>query len=74
MTKSVTIIITSDDTAAASATARRVVNTLDNIANWANTNQPGKIRSIKAVTRDVTVVSTGSDYSKDGSGNLVKVT
>jgi hypothetical protein len=71
MTKSVTILITGSTKAAVDAVAKRIVNTTDNIANWANTNQPGLIDSIKASSQDVTVAITKVEMTKDANGVLV---
>lgn len=71
MTKSVTIIITGSTQQAVDAVARRVVNTTDNVANWANTNHAGLITSIKANTQDVTVVRTKAEFVQDVGGSLV---
>lgn len=71
MTKLVTITIEGDTEAAVSATARRVVNTANNVAAWVDTNQRGLIKSIRASTRDVTVAETKSAYTRGANGNLV---
>lgn len=66
MTKIVTIIINSANDAAASAVARRIVNTMDSVVAWTNTNQAGLVDGITARTQDVTVVQTKADFVKSG--------
>jgi len=71
MIKSVTIVINASTEQAAKAIANRIVNTVDNLAEWANTNHPGLVDSIVARTQDVTVVSTKTEFIKDANGTLV---
>lgn len=71
MIKSVTIIINATTEQAAKMVANRIVNTIDNVAAWANTNHPGLVDSITARTQDVTVALTKVEFVKDGAGNLV---
>jgi hypothetical protein len=73
MTKSVSITITATTEAAARATAQRVINTLNNVATWANTNHPSLVTDITARTQDVTVAVTKSQFIQDVDGNLVIV-
>lgn len=70
-TKVVSIVVSGDNDTAVTNTARRVVNTMNNVADWSSTNYPGGVSSIKATTKDVTVVSTDANFVKNASGILV---
>lgn len=69
-TKTVSITINGEE-AAIGQLAKRIVNQLDNHANWANLNLPGQVNGLSAMTNDVTVVSTSQSFAKDAAGNLV---
>ena len=71
MTKLVTVLISGNTQAAVDATARRFVNTTDNVVNWANINHKGLIDSVTSSTQDVTVVKTKAEFIKDANGDLV---
>lgn len=73
MTKIVTIIISATTDVAASAVARRIVNTMDNVVAWANTNHAGLVDGVTARTQDVTVVQTKAEFEKVGGVLVVKV-
>jgi hypothetical protein len=64
MTKTVSITIIADTEVVARAVAQRIVNSMDNVVAWSNTNHAGLVSSISARTQDVTVVATKSQYTE----------
>lgn len=71
MTRHVIITIKSDNATAMNVTAARIINNMTAMATWINTNHPGLIDSLTATSRNVTVDTTQTGFTKDGSGNLI---